>query len=63
MEWFTPSDSSCVKRAGYDAGKRELRIVYENGRQYAYGQVPQTVFDTCCRSTAAATRWAGSSTG
>ena len=44
MEWFVPSDSTAVKRAGYDVRRRELRIVYENGRQYAYSRVPPTVF-------------------
>ena len=44
MEWFTPSDSSAVKRAGYDAGRRELHIVYEDDRESAYRRVPLTVF-------------------
>ncbi len=44
MEWFTPSDSTCVMRAGYDGRRRELRIVYENGREYAYRDVPPRVF-------------------
>ena len=44
MEWFTPSDSTCVRRAGYDVKRRELRIVYDNGREYAYRRVPPTVF-------------------
>ena len=44
MEWFTPSDSTCVRRAGYDGKRRELRIVYENGREYGYRDVPPRVF-------------------
>ena len=44
MEWFTPSDSTCVMRAGYDAGRRELHLVYENGRHYVYRRAPQRVF-------------------
>ena len=44
MEWFTPSDSTAVKRAGYDPARRELHIVYENDREYAYRRVPLTVF-------------------
>jgi len=44
MEWFTPLDSTCVRRAGYDVKRRELRIVYQTGRQYAYRQVPVSVF-------------------
>jgi hypothetical protein len=44
MEWFTPSDSSAVRRAGYDLQRRELHIVYDNGREYAYRHVPPTVF-------------------
>ncbi len=44
MEWFTPTDSTSVRRAGYDVARRELRIVYDNGREYAYSHVPPTVF-------------------
>jgi hypothetical protein len=44
MEWFTPSDSKCVKRAGYDLERRELHIVYESGRHYVYRQAPAGVF-------------------
>ncbi len=44
MEWFTPADSSCVRRAAYDSRRRELHIVYENGRHYAYRDAPPRVF-------------------
>ena len=44
MEWFTPSDSAAVRRAGYDFQRRELHIVYDDGREYAYQDVPVTVF-------------------
>jgi hypothetical protein len=44
MEWFTPSDSTCVRQAGYDLQRRELHIVYENGRHYVYRRAPATVF-------------------
>ena len=44
MEWFTPSDSTSVRRAGYDGQRRELHIVYESGRHYVYRGAPATVF-------------------
>jgi hypothetical protein len=44
MEWFTPSDSACVRQAGYDVSRRELHIVYETGREYVYRSVPLMVF-------------------
>jgi len=44
MEWFTPSDSTCVRRAGYDLTRRELHVVFETGREYVYRSVPPTVF-------------------
>ena len=44
MEWFTPSGATTVKRAGYDVQRRELHIVYQTGRSFAYSRVPLTVF-------------------
>jgi hypothetical protein len=43
IEWFRP-DSDAVDLAGYDAGRRELHLVFAGGRHYAYRPVSADLF-------------------
>ena len=42
---MTPVDSSAITSAGYDAGRRLLRLEYRNGRIYDYLNVPPEIYE------------------
>ena len=45
MLWYRPEDSTAIERAGYDARRRELHVVFDGGRRYAYLDVPPETFE------------------
>ncbi len=45
MIWFRPEDSTAIERAGYDSRRRELHVVFDGGRRYAYLNVPPEAFE------------------
>jgi hypothetical protein len=38
-------ESSVIRETFYAADKRELRITFVSGRQYAYANVPQSIYE------------------
>lgn len=42
---MTPVDSSAIASAGYDAGRRLLRLEYRNGRIYDYLNVSPEIYE------------------
>ena len=44
MIWYRPEDSTAIGRAGYDTRHRELQVVFDGGRRYAYLDVPPEAF-------------------
>ena len=45
MLWHRPADSTAIERAGYDPRRRELHVVFDGGRRYAYLGVPPETFE------------------
>ena len=45
MIWFRPEASEAIERAGYDPRRRELHIVFDGGRRYAYLDVAPDLFE------------------
>ena len=37
--------SSVIRTFFYDASRKELRIVFQTGRQYVYKEVPEGIFE------------------
>lgn len=44
-------DSSVIRDAFYAADMRELRITFVSGRQYAYANVPQSIYEAFLASS------------
>ena len=46
-----PIQSSVIRAADYAADTRELRITFVSGRQYAYANVPQSIYEAFLASS------------
>ena len=46
-----PIESSVIRDASYAADARELRITFLSGRQYAYANVPQSIYEAFLASS------------
>lgn len=44
-------ESSAIRDASYAREKRELRITFISGRQYAYANVPPSIYDAFLASS------------
>jgi len=40
VHWLRVEGSDAVEEVGYDPARRELRVVFAGGREYAYSRVP-----------------------